>query len=112
MVKATQQNVTQYPLHHDIVTDAPPKFEQLGCIYKKIYYLTFDLGVIQNVSQYLLYYVIYASAKFEVATSNSLGEDMITRNVTDRRTTDRLWYELNIPYFSKENAGIIIVSLS
>ena len=46
--------------------------------------------------------------------SNGLGEDTITRNVTDgqtdartdRRTTDRLWYEINIPYFSNEKAGI------
>ena len=41
-----------------------------------MYYLTFDLdlGVIQNITQYPLHYVIYASAKFEVATSNGLGE--------------------------------------
>ena len=30
--------------------------------------------------------MIYASTKFEVATSNGLGEDTITRNVTDGRT--------------------------
>ena len=54
--------------------------------------------------------MIYAPTKFEVATSNGLGEDTITRNVTDgqtdARTTDRLWYEINIPYFSYEKAGI------
>ena len=89
------------------------------CIYKKIHYLTFylDLGVkvTRNVAQYPLHHVIYASTKFEVATSNGLGGDTITRNVTDgrtdaltdRRTTDRLWYEINIPYFSNEKAGII-----
>ena len=59
--------------------------------------------------------MIYAPTKFEVATSNGLGEDTITRNVTDGRTdrqthgrtTDRLCYEINIPYFSYEKAGII-----
>ena len=58
--------------------------------------------------------MIYAPTKFQVATSNGLGEDTITRNVTDGRTdrrtdgrtTDRLWYEINIPYFSYEKAGI------
>ena len=43
---------------------------------------------------------------FGVATSYSLGEDTITRDVMDRQTTDRLWYENNIPYFSNEKAGI------
>ena len=51
--------------------------------------------------------MIYASTKFEVASSNCLGEDTITRNVTDGRTTDLLWYDFNIPYFSNEKAGII-----
>ena len=93
------------------------------CIYKKIHYLTFDLDlgvkVTRNVTQYPLHHVIYAPTKFQVATSNGLGEDTITRNVTDGRTdrqthgrtdgrtTDRLWYEINIPYFSYEKAGII-----
>ena len=49
----------------------------------------------------------YASTKFEVGTFYSLGEDTITRNVTDRRTY-RLWYEINIPYLSNEKAGRII----
>ena len=88
------------------------------CIYKKIHYLTFDLGVkvTRNVTQYPLHHVIYAPAKFEVASTNRLGEDTITRNVTDGRrqthgrtdgrTDGRLWYEINIPYFSYEKAGI------
>ena len=96
------------------------------CIYKKIHYLTFDLDlgvkVTRNVTQYPLHHVIYAPTKFEVATSNGLGKDTITRNVadgrtdrqtdrrTDGRTTDRLWYEINIPYFSYEKAGITSVS--
>ena len=97
------------------------------CIYKKIHYLTFDLDlgvkVTRNVTQYPLHHVIYAPTKFEVAMSNSLGEDTITRNVTDGRTdrqtdrrtdgrtTDRLWYEINIPYFSYEKAGIKIIKV-
>ena len=55
------------------------------CIYKKIHYFTFDLDlgvkVTRNVAQYPLHHVIYASTKFEVATSNGLGGDTITRNV-------------------------------
>ena len=61
------------------------------CIYKKIHYLTFDLDlgvkVTQNITQYPLHHVIYASTKFEVSTSNGLGEVTITRNVTDGRWT-------------------------
>ena len=42
--------------------------------------------------------------------SNRLGGDAFTRNVTDgrtdvrtdRRTTDRLWYEINIPFFLRK----------
>ena len=61
------------------------------CTYKKIHYLTFDLGVkvTRNVTQYPLHHVIYASAKFEVATSNGLREDTITRNVSEGRTDGR-----------------------
>ena len=59
-------------------------------IYKKIHYLTFDLDlgvkVTRNVTQYPLHHVIYASTKFEIATSNGLGGDTITRNVTDGQT--------------------------
>ena len=63
------------------------------CIYKKIHYLTFDLDlevkVTRNVTQYPLHYAIYVSTKFEVATSNGLGEYTITRNVTDGQTHGR-----------------------
>ena len=52
-------------------------------IYKNIQYLTFDLDlgvkVTQNVAQYPLHYVTYSATKFEVATSNRLGGDTITR---------------------------------
>ena len=59
-------------------------------------YLTFDLDigvkVTQNAAQYPLHHVTYSTTKFEVATSNGLGEDTFTRNVTDGvgRTDDGL----------------------
>ena len=54
-----------------------------------------DLGVkvTRNITQCPLHHVIFASAKFKVATSNGLGEDTITGNLTDR-----LWYKINITY--------------
>ena len=44
-----------------------------------------DLGfkVTRNFAQYRLFHVIYSVTKFEVATSNGLGEDTFTRNMTD-----------------------------
>ena len=52
--------------------------------------MTFDLDlwvkVTQNVAQYPLHHVTYLTTKFEVATSNGLGGDIFTRNVTDART--------------------------
>ena len=47
--------------------------------------LDFEVKVKQNVSQYPLHHVTYAPAKFEVATSNtsnSLGGDAFTRNLS------------------------------
>ena len=46
----------------------------MKCIYKQIHYLTFDLGskVTQDVAEYNLHHVTYATVKFAVATSNSL----------------------------------------
>ena len=59
-------------------------------IYKKIQHLTFDLDlgvkVTRNVAQYPLQNVTYSTTKFEVATSNGLGGDTFTRNVTDGQT--------------------------
>ena len=49
--------------------------------------MTFDLEQVRrNFAQFHLYHMIYASAKFKVATTNGLGEDTITKNVTDGRT--------------------------
>ena len=47
-----------------------------------------DLGVevTRNVAQYPLHHVTYSGTKFEVATSNGLGGDTFTRNVTDGPT--------------------------
>ena len=60
-------------------------------------------------SHEMLHSVTYAAIKFEVARSNDLGGDTFTRNVIDtwtyRRTTDRLWYKINIPFFSEEKSG-------
>ena len=56
----------------------------------KLQQLTFDLDlgvkVTQNVAQSPLHHVTYSTTKFEVATSNGLGGDTFTRNVTDGRT--------------------------
>ena len=43
----------------------------MRCIYKKMQYLTFDLGVkvTQNVAQYPLYHVTFSATKFKVAMS-------------------------------------------
>ena len=48
--------------------------------------------VTQNVAQFPLHHVIYATAKFAIAMSNGLGGDAFTRNLTNGRTharTDR-----------------------
>ena len=77
-----------------------------------MHYLTFDLGVkvTWSIAQYHLRHVIYASAKFEVAKTNGLGEDTITTNVmdmrtdrrTDRRTTVQNLYTI---LFLRKSAG-------
>ena len=88
--------------------------------------MTFDLDlgvkVTRNVAQYPLHHVTYSPTKFEVATSNGLGGDTFTRNVTDGRThgrtdgrTDRRTdgrrtdfdTKLIYPFFLKKKAGII-----
>ena len=45
-----------------------------------------DLGVkvTQNVAQYPLHHVTYAPAKFEVATSNSLGDPFTRKYIMNR----------------------------
>ena len=45
-----------------------------------------EVKVTQNVAQYPLHHVTYSTTKFEAASSNGLGRDTFTRNVTDART--------------------------
>ena len=74
----------------------------------------FDLDLVAkdilNVSQYPLHHVAYLGTNFEVATSNGLGGDTFTRNVTDGRThaqtdarthrrTDKQTGSLKVGYF-------------
>ena len=94
--------------------------------YKKIQYLTFDLDlgvkVTRNVAQYPLHHVTFSPTKFEVATSNGLGGDTFTRNVTDGHTHGRtdgqtdgrtdgrrtdFDTKLIYPFFLKKKAGIM-----
>ena len=60
--------------------------------------------------------------KLKVATSNGLVGDIFTRNVmvgrthrwTDRRTIDKLWYEINILFLLKKsgyNKGKVFQSI-
>ena len=59
----------------------------------------------------------YLPTKFEVATSNGLGGDTFTRNVTDggthgqtdERRTD-FGTKLIYPFFLKKKAGIIMIN--
>ena len=88
------------------------------CIYKKIQYMNLDLGVkvTRNVAQYPLHHVTYSATKFEVATSNGLGEDTFTRNVTiAHKQTDGRWTDfgtkLIYPFFLKKKAGITKILL-
>ena len=62
-------------------------------------FFNLDLGVkvTRNIAQYLLHHVTYTPAKFEVDRSNSLGEDTITRNLTDRQTDVRADRQIDIP---------------
>ena len=50
-------------------------------MYKKIHYMTFDLGVkvTRNVAQYPLHHVTYTATKFEVVRSNVFGGDAFKR---------------------------------
>ena len=72
--------------------------------FTRKHFLTLDLGVkvTRNVAQYPLHHVIYSASKFEIATSNDLEGDTFTSKCngqTDGRTTDRLWYEIDVPFF-------------
>ena len=85
--------------------------------------MTFDLDfgvkVTRNIAQYPLHHMTYLPTTFEVATSNGLGGDAFTRNVTDGRTHGRkdrrtdgrrtdFDTKLIYPFFLKKKAGIKI----
>ena len=61
-------------------------YEEMHLQENTLFDLDLGVKVTGNVIQYPLHHVIYAPTKFEVATSKGLGEDTITRNVTDGRT--------------------------
>ena len=67
-----------------------------------------DLGVkiTWNVAQYPLHYVTYSATKFESATSNGLGGDTFTRNVTDR-SIEGQQTNFCTKIFLKKKAGIM-----
>ena len=72
---------------YDICTSKTCYVQQFRrrCIYKKIHYLTFQgfgdlvVKVTGNIAQYPLHHVTNATANFEIAVSNDLGGDAITR---------------------------------
>ena len=86
-VKVTQ-NVAQYLLHN--VTYAPVSLKLICPMVKEemhlqentLYDLDLIVKVTQNVVQCPPNHMTYAPAKFEVVTSNSLGEDGFTRKLT------------------------------
>ena len=64
-------------------------YEEMHLQENTLFDLDLGVKVTRNVIQYPLHHVIYAPTKFEVAMSNGLGEDTITRNMTDGRTDGR-----------------------
>ena len=77
-VKITQ-NVAQYPLHHICTCKSPTDKVEMHLQENILYGLDLGVKVTQNVVQYSPHHVIYATAKFEVAKSNRLGEEAFTR---------------------------------
>ena len=63
-----------------------PKVYEMHLQENTLFDLDLGVRVTRNVTQCPLHHVIFASTKFEVATSNRLVEDTITTNVTDGRT--------------------------
>ena len=109
------KNVTQYPLHH--VTNAQAKLEV--ALSKSLWGDAFTRKHIiwpwpwgQGHTKYhpvpstscdlCIYKVWSCYVQRFMRRYNYKKRD----GRTDRRTTDRLWYEINIPYFSNEKAGI------
>ena len=129
-VKVTQ-NIAQYPLHH--VTYTRAKFEVAtskslwGDAFTRKYIirpLTLTLGSRSHEMSPSTLYIMWSMhlQSFKLLRPTVLEKiqlqgtwrmdgqlDRQTDRCTDGRTTDRLWYEINIPYFSYEKAGIIII---
>ena len=64
----------------------------------------------QDVVKFPLHHVIYAPAKFAVATFNGLGGDAFTRNLTEGQTDGQqtnFGKKFTNPFFLKKKAGII-----
>ena len=57
----------------------PTVKEEMHLQGKTLYDLDLGVKVTSDVAQYPPYHMTYAPAKFEVAMSNSLGEDTFTR---------------------------------
>ena len=64
----------------------PTVYEEMHLQVNTLFDFDFRVKVTKNINQYTLHHVIYASARFEVATTNGLGEYTITKNMTDRGT--------------------------
>ena len=60
--------------------------EKMHLQENSLFDLDLRVKVTQNVAQYPLHHVTYSATKFQVAASNCLGGDTVTRNVTDRQT--------------------------
>ena len=69
-----------------------PMVKKMYLQENKLFDFDLDLGVkvTSNVAQYPLHYVTYSATKFEVATSNGLGGDTFTRNVTVKGKQDNV----------------------
>ena len=124
-VKVTQ-NVTQYPRHH--VTYAQAKFEVATS--KSLWGDAFTRNILFDpwpwpwgqghtkchpvpfTSCDLCIYKVWSCyvQRFR-RRYNYKKRDGRTVRRTDGRTTDRLWYGINIPYFSNEKVGIITRAL-
>ena len=69
------------------MTYAPAKFdvatfygeEKMHLKDNPLFDLDFGVKATRNVAQYPLHHVTYSATKFEVASSNGLGEDIFTK---------------------------------
>ena len=91
-----------WPMHQQSLMLLHPKVKEKMHLQEIILFdLDLRVTVDGNVVQDPQHCVTNADTKFEVATSNGLGGDTFTRNVTYNGLT------INIRLFSKVKAGII-----